>query len=224
MTALLSEIKPPSVEMVVEFPSIAWEDFEALVRMKGDRRHPRILYSQGDLTLVSPSQIHEQGADRLDTLVKEICVGLGLPCTPMVATLFRRRDLKEGIEGDRTYYLANEHAIRGKIVDLSVDPPPDLAIEVEYTHPAGKAVEIWRRLGVPEVWVHQAHRSALRFLRLGEDGQYDETSVSLAFPFLTVEEILGWIEQPRDEPESSWQSRLRQWICDVLAQRIADEA
>lgn len=223
MTALLSELKPPSVEMVVEFPSIGWEDFEALVRMKGDRRHPRILYSQGDLTLVSPSQIHEQGADRLDTMVKALCSELDIPCTAMGATLFRRRDLKEGIEGDRTYYLANEPAIRGKIVDLNVDPPPDLAIEVEYTHPAGKAVEIWRRLGVPEVWVHQAHRSALRFLQLDEHGQYSETSVSPAFPFLTADEILGWIEQPMNEPGSRWERRLRQWVRDVLAQRIGEE-
>lgn len=224
MATTLFETPTSDVEMVVDFPSIGWDDFEAIVRMKSDHHHPRILYSLGRLTLVSPSQVHEQGSDRLDVFVKEVCVGLDIPSTPTAAILFRRRDLNRGIEGDRTYYLASEPAIRGKRIDLNVDPPPDLAIEVELTHPAKQAIEIWQRLGIPEVWVHNVRRSTLRFLRLDEHGQYVEVPSSLAFPFLTAEEILDWIEQRQDEPESRWQHRLRDWVRDVLARRIAGDA
>ncbi len=59
-----------------------------------------------------------------------------------------------GVEGDKTFYFG-EHArtMKGpKDIDLDVQPPPDLAIEVEVTHSADDAVIGWGRLGVPEVW------------------------------------------------------------------------
>ena len=43
-------------------------------------------------------------------------------------TTFRREDLEKGLEPDQCYYITNEPKIRGKLeLDLSVDPPPDLA-------------------------------------------------------------------------------------------------
>jgi hypothetical protein len=39
-----------------------------------------------------------------------------------------------GLEPDDCFYLANYQAVIGKDrIDLSVDPPPDLAIESDYT-------------------------------------------------------------------------------------------
>lgn len=38
----------------------------------------------------------------------------------------------KGIEPDQCFYIQNEAAIRGKKrLDLEVDPPPDLALEIE---------------------------------------------------------------------------------------------
>lgn len=221
MATVLSETPASEAEMVVTMAKIGWDDFEAIARMKGDGRRPRLIYGQGRLTLVSPSQRHERGIDRIDTLIKEVCVGLGIPCTPTRATLFRRRDLDRGIEGDGTYYLANEPAARGdEEIDLNVDPPPDLAVEVEITHPAAEAVETWRTLGVPEVWVYFGKRHDLRILHLDLHGRYLEAPFSRSLPFLTAEEILGWVGQPRDEPESRWAGRLREWVRGELAGRL----
>ncbi len=59
-----------------------------------------------------------------------------------------------GFEPDQSYYLANAPRIKGKKeLRLKTDPPPDLAIEVVYSHDADRALEVCRRLGVPEVWV-----------------------------------------------------------------------
>lgn len=221
MATVATETDPLTLDMAVTLPGIGWDGFEAIARMKGDRSRPRLLYRQGSLTLVSPSQLHEQDEDRLDSVVKAVCCELAIPCTPTGATLFRRRDLDRGIEGDRTYYLANEPvARRDREIDLNVDPPPDLAIEVEVTHPAAEAVEIWRRLGVPEVWAHQARQPVLKILHLDDQGRYVESPTSRALPFLTAAEILRWVARPRDEPESYWEIRLRRWVRDELAPRV----
>ncbi len=217
---------PPNAEtpdMVVALTDLSWDDFEALARMKGERHHPRLLYRQGSLTLVSPSQRHEQAEDRLDSIVKAVTCELDIPCTATGATLFRRRDLDHGIEGDKTYYIANHPvACREQEIDLNVDPPPDLAIEVEVTHPAAEAVETWRRLGVPEVWVFEDRRGALRILHLDPGGHYRDASTSRAFPFLTAGEIQEWVARPRNEAESRWERQLRDWVRNELARRVAD--
>jgi Uma2 family endonuclease len=42
-----------------------------------------------------------------------------------------RKDLQKGLEPDECYYIQNEFAVRGKnIINLELDPPPDLAIEI----------------------------------------------------------------------------------------------
>ena len=86
--------------------------------------------------------------------VDEIVEELDIPCIRAGSTTFRRRAKKGGVEGDETYYLANEARIRGKDkIDLRTDPPPDLAIEAVHTHDAEAAIEVYRRFSVPEVWI-----------------------------------------------------------------------
>ena len=85
----------------------------------------------------------------------EVVAGLEVPCVPAGSTTFRRRAKRGGVEGDQTFYLANEAKVRGKeALRLKVDPPPDLAIEVVWTHDAAAATEVYRRFKVPEVWIY----------------------------------------------------------------------
>ena len=79
-------------------------------------------------------------------------------------------------------------------LDLKVDPPPDLAVEAVVSHGPKQALEIYRRLGVPEVWVCTSR--ALTIFRIGEDGTYAVTAESHALPTLRAEEIFDWADQP----------------------------
>lgn len=222
MATVLTRPATIVADMAVVLPGIGWADFERIVQMKSGHRCPRLIYHEGNLTLMSPSLPHESGVDRLDLIVKEICIGLRIPCKPTGSTLFRRPDLDKGIEGDRTYYLAHEEAVRGKKeIDLEVDPPPDLAIEVQVAHPARDAVEIWRRLGVPEVWVFDPLVPRLAILQLDAEGRHVEAEASRLLPTLAATDILAWLLRPEDEPESYWGMRLREWVRDVLAKRAA---
>ncbi len=171
---------------------------------------------------MSPSFFHESLVDRLSMFVREVVVGLDIPCVATRETNFKRKDQDAGVEPDDSFYLANYRSIAAKFgegkIDMDVDPPPDLALEIEYANPARQAVEILRRLGVPEVWVRK--QNGLRFLVLGEDGHYAESETSLSFPFLGVAEVFEWVERPGMDSSTQWTRELRRWVRDVLVPRV----
>ena len=112
------------------------------------------------------------------------------------------------MQPDNSYYLANYAQIAAKDmdakadIDLLVDPPPDLVIEVVNTHPATEAVEVCRRLGVPEVWV--CHTDGLRILIRQANGRYQESPTSASFPFLSALEIFDWVARPGMDSVTQW--------------------
>lgn len=210
----------PDYDQVVTIEGVEWSTYEAISAMKGDRAVPRLIYNQGSLTLVSPSQQHERPEDRLDRVVIFICLELGITCMPVGKTRFRKQSLGRGVEGDRTYYIANEPVVRHiKKIDIQTDPPPDLVIEVEITNPADHAIEAWRHFGVPELWFYNGNHQTFAILLLDDSGQYVESPTSRAFPFLNSFEVLSWILEEEDEPEIQWMGRLSEWVRAVLAPR-----
>ena len=91
------------------------------------------------------------------------------------------------------YYL-RDHAriMQGPIdVDLTTQPPPDLAIEVELSHPADDAMLVYGRLGVPEIWRLDVEEWTLRFCLRDAEGVYADATRSLGLPFLESSEILA---------------------------------
>jgi Uma2 family endonuclease len=213
---------PSGVDMVTTL-DIGPGKLDRYLELVGDRRIPLIKYHEGSLTLVSPSRKHERGSDRIDGFVKEVCGALGINYQATASTLFRRADRDHGIEADRSYYIANEPAVRDleDEIDLAVYPPPDLMVEAVATHDVKKALVICRELRVPEVWVYRVRRKSLQFLHLDAAGQYQARPSSLAFPFLTPADVLPWIESTTKEPDNLWRDRLRAWVRDVLGPRRA---
>ena len=66
--------------------------------------------------------------------------------------------------------------------DLTRDPPPDLAIEVDITHHPLDRPSIYGA-GVNELWRYDGRQT--HFLKLSEDGHYHPIEASEAFPVLT---------------------------------------
>src|SRR5690606_25660650 len=100
-------------------------------------------------------------------LVEEIVVELEIGCRSVRSTLFRHDELGRGAMPDCSYSFENRHAIRltGKgHIDLSAGPPPDLVVEVAWTHEPSEAMEIDGALGVPEVWLYDIPTANVQFL------------------------------------------------------------
>jgi Uma2 family endonuclease len=201
----------------IEMNNVSWREYTAMLRVIGNRPTPRLIYLDGNLTLVTSSQAHERIKKRLGMLVSEVAAGLRVPHMATGQMTFRREARQAGVEGDETYYIANVGRVLGKTIDLEVDPPPDLAIESVVGNPARKAIATFCRLRVPEVWACDNLR--LRILLLQENGRYAESPTSAAFPFLTAAEIFEWVSRPGVDDDTEWMLEVRRWVVETLAPR-----
>ena len=161
-TAIISPTREADGDQCVAVRDIGWKGYGTLLRLRGERPRPRMVYLDGtvwlDVAVVSARAAQE--AARLRFVDGDRSIDSRIPCVATGSTTFRRRAKRGGVEGDETYYLANEARIRGKDkIDLRTDPPPDLAIEAVISHDADEAVEVYRRLRVPEVWVCDESRA-----------------------------------------------------------------
>ena len=194
----------------VVLSNISWSTFEALLA-ETDRRGTRFTYDRGDLEMMSPSREHERIKRLIGRMIETATLELGIPISSGGSTTLKSQLKQRGVEPDECYYVANEPRVRGKDdFDLAVDPPPDLAIEVDLTSSSLDQLGIYAALGVPELWLCDG--SAIRAYHLQPDGTYAEQPGSLSFPFLPLAELLRFLAQRNDADETTWTRSFRDWV------------
>jgi Uma2 family endonuclease len=89
-----------------------------------------------------------------------------------------KRDAEQGVEPDYSFYVQNRHRILAKDrFDLAIDPPPDLALEVDLT--SLTRPEDYVAIAPVELWLYR--QNELRIY--GFEGRtYRELDRSLMFP------------------------------------------
>jgi Uma2 family endonuclease len=166
---------------------------------------------------MSPLPEHEDAAYLLGRFVDVLTEELGLPVMAGGSTTLRRRKKQRGLEPDNCYWIANEHRMRGKRrLNLRVDPPPDLAIEVDVTRSSLNRMGIYAKLGVPEVWRLDDEQTLL-FYALDKDGKYTEVTHSLAFPLVTPADLLNFLPLRIQMDHNAVVRQLRDWIRQKIA-------
>jgi hypothetical protein len=159
---------------------------------------------------MSPLLGHERGADFLGQLVVVLTEEMGLPCLGGGSTTLKRRRYHRGLEPDRCYWIANELAIRGKgRLDLGVDPPPDLAIEVDLTSSSLDRLGIYAALGVPEVWRLE---SGILMFHLLAAGKYSPGSHSRSFPLIAPADLMSFVALRPSQGDTSARQQFRAWL------------
>jgi len=203
-------------------PGVSWEAYVAFNDALGERTYPRMVYCAGRLTFMGKSRNHEWLSDCLGNFVLGAAGALGLECEPSGEATCRRREKEAGLEGDRTFHFGlNAERMRGpKNYDFDVDPPPDLAIEVEVTHPADDAIEAWGRLEVPEVWRFDARRSICTFWNRRDDGTYEQVPRSLFLPALEPDDVVKQMKRAQEIGTAKWRTQLDRWVRRVIRPRI----
>lgn len=191
--------------------NVPWSGYEAMLAILGDRPI-RVTYDRGDLELMSPSIAHEESGRLLGLFVQALAEELGFPCLGLKSATWRRRLEERGLEADESFYLANAERIvaLGKKVDLNVNPPPDLCIEVEITRSALERMPIYEALGVPEVWRYDGE--TLRVAALGPDGTYSYGDQSPSMPFLPIAEVVRLVALAEGMEHARWGRMIRSWI------------
>jgi Uma2 family endonuclease len=200
----------PQAENRVVLSDISWATFEALLA-DADHRGSRFVYDRGDLEIMSPSSEHEWIHRLIGRMIETYTEELGIPVRSAGSTTLKSELKKRGLEPDECYYIANESAVRGlDEIDLSVNPPPDLAIEVDISASSLDQLGIYAALGVPEVWMCDGAR--LRIYRLQDDGTYAQQDLSPTFPALSPETILDFLARRKNTDETTWIKSFREWV------------
>jgi Uma2 family endonuclease len=192
---------------------VDWRTYSRLLHAFAERPAVRLTYDRGCLEIMSPLHEHESDADFLGCLVVALTEEMGLPRKAGGSTTLRRR--RRGLEPDRCYWIAHEAAVRGKRrIDLRIDPPPDLAIEVDVTHSSLDRLAVYAALGVPEVW--RLDGQTLTFHVLGAGRSYAAASHSLSFPLVTPGDLLNFLALRVGQDETSvvcqFRARVRQLL------------
>jgi Uma2 family endonuclease len=196
-------------EQRVLLRNISWETYERLLDERGDSRVPRLAYDRGDLEIMSPSSEHESVAYFVALLVAVLAEEMRVNAYGVGSTTYRRGDIGRGFEPDASFYIRNEERIRGKPrIDLSVDPPPDLVIEVDITSPSFDKFPIYARLGIHEVWRYDGERMTILVL---EDSDYAETTESIVLPPVTSNVLTHFVEESTSLGSTDWLRRVREW-------------
>jgi Uma2 family endonuclease len=188
---------------------ISWETFDELITELESQPSKRLTYDNGQLEIWMPLIPHESYKRWLGRILELITEELDIEIRSLGSTTWRRQDLAKGIEADECYYIQNEAAIRGKMdIDLTTDPPPDLAIEIDITSLSLPRLPIYSALGIPEVWRFDGE--SVQILALNQ-ATYREVPRSIALPLITPEALQNFLEQVKTMGETSWAKSVRQW-------------
>jgi Uma2 family endonuclease len=187
---------------------VTYDDY---VRRRADPAYDgkRMTYLDGVLELMSPEYVHERGGSRLHHVVLAYCEAFDVNYEEAGATTFREGVPGEkkgaGNEADRSFYLGDAAtAVAGKkTLNLAVDDPPTLWIEVDNTTSSIPRLPLYARLRVPELWRYEVEESTLWFGRLVE-GVYEDVTASAALPGLTPAIVLGLLAQGPTLTTSEW--------------------
>lgn len=204
---MVEKVKSPAEQKIL-LSNVSWETYERLLEDHLDSSAPRFTFDRGMLEIMSPSPEHEKLNRRIALLVQAVTEEMGVESEDLGSTTFRREDLERGFEPDSCFYIQNEEQVRGKDrIDLAVDPPPDLVIEVDITSPSINKLPIYAQLGVPEVWRYDGVK--LEILRLG-DARYAEVTESTVLLSLTSSVLTGLMERSKSLRRTVWLREVRE--------------
>jgi Uma2 family endonuclease len=212
---------PAAASRTVSGPAVLhdidWDTYTRLLRAFERQPGFRLTYDQGTIEIMSPRWDHERPADLLGSFVVVLTEELDLPRIAGRSVTLRRRKKQRGLEADNCYWITSAGRLAGKTtLDLRVDPPPDLAIEIEVTRRVINRMAIYAALRVPEVWV--SGRKGIRFQVLEGDG-YVSRSESPTFAKLRPADLTRFLRLVGEADDSAIVKQFREWVRRVLLKR-----
>lgn len=170
-----------SVDQRVIFRGASWSDYETLLAIRGDEAGVRIAYLEGALELMTPSREHEILKTKLARLLEAYAEELDIELEGYGSWTLKREDQERGLEPDECYAIGPARTV------------PDLAIEVVWTGGGLDKLEIYRRLGIREVWVWRADQIQVWELR---GDTYERAARSTVLPQVDIDLVRSLMEMP----------------------------
>jgi len=216
MQTLPSEIRraidymPAASVLTIE--DIAWEQYEQLLGALEDRPDVRVTYDCGRLEIVTTSHLHEFVNEFLLQLTRMTCDRFGLALESYGGATWLRKQDQKGAEADTCFYIGSPERVIGKqTIDLNVDPPPDIVVEVDKANQSFNKFGIYATFRVSEIWRSDVRRRRFQIFALGENS-YFEVPSSRFLPILTGDVLLRFIEQSRTEGQTAAIKAFEVWL------------
>lgn len=181
VTTPAGEHVPTADQRLVTY-GVPWAHYEAQLALRGDRPVPRMAYLEGAMELMSPSKDHERIKSYLGRLIEAYALERGIDLSPYGAWTLKNAPKQSGLEPDECYLVGDQNK-----------DTPDLAIEVVWTSGGIDKLEIYRRLGVGEVWIWKDSRIEVHVLR---QQRYQLEAKSALFPDLDVQLLASFLGRP----------------------------
>lgn len=193
---------------IIHLSGISWQTYETL-RSELSDRHFRLTYNRGTLEIMAPSPEHELSKEVLGRFIETLAEESELSIYPLGSTTFQKQKLS-GAEPDKCFYIRNIALVRGKKrLDLTIDPGPDLAIEIDITSSSPNRLQVYADLGVAEVWIYDGESLTIEQL---QNGVYSKSQTSQFFPNISILEIAGFVQQARTVDYLELVKAFRLWV------------
>jgi Uma2 family endonuclease len=180
---LLERNDRPQEDHFVRFRGVTWADYQRFLELRGERSAPRITFLEGTLEIMSPSRSHGTIKSIIGRLVEVYCLERGVDFSTYGSWTLESEESERGAEPDECYVF-------GEVRDPE---RPDLAIEVVWTSGGLDKLEVYRKLGVREVWYWRKGRILLHALR-GE--RYEPITSSEVLPGIDPAELASFVDRP----------------------------
>jgi Uma2 family endonuclease len=174
----------PCEDHFVHLYGAMWADYARLLEIRGERSVPRITYVEGTLEIMSPSRTHDEIKSYVGCLVEAWCMERGVEFTPYGSWTLQSEREERGCEADECYVFG-PHPKRKR--------RPDLAIEVVWTSGGIDKLEVYRKLGVREVWYWRKGRIQV-YVRRGL--RYEAVAASAVLPGIDLDELVSFLDRP----------------------------
>ncbi len=166
-------------DQVVVLHAIPWEQYESLTKAIGESAGIRTSYLDGELEILSPGRHHEHWKTLLARLVEAWADAHELPLNGFGSETFRKRAKKAGLEPDECYIVGEAKKV------------PDLAVEVVWSNLGIDKLEVYRRIGIGEVWFWEEGKLLVFGLEKGSYKRLRASRLLKGFPLRQVEQIVA---------------------------------
>lgn len=167
-----------------------WQDYQSLCQQRGDGSIPRIKYRSGEVLLMAPLPKHGRDAHLIANVITTLLDHIGREYDAFTPVTMELPE-ESGIEPDYCFYIDNWEAVSGKErIDWSVDPPPDLVLEIDVT--SYSDVNDYLPYQVPEVWLFRKNQLLIYQL---QGTEYRLETQSRYFPNMSLQDTIALVLQ-----------------------------
>lgn len=201
----------PGQQLLLE--DVSWQQFENILADLGEHRSARVSYSHGYLEIMVPLPEHKKAKEIIGDTIKILLDRLNIDYDSLGSTTLKSERMTQGVEPDACFYIQNQALVIGKNrLDMNVDPPPDLAVEIDLT--SRTPLDNYQLLGVPELWRYSDRGLQIEVL---QDGRYVKFDSSPTFPALPIVDLINrCVEQSQIVGSSQAIKAFKQWVQDNL--------